>query len=164
MISLKRLVPERLRPAPSPAALRQGFFDRYAGRTLIVHQGLPEGWLGKLVHEPGGGGHFRIDARQPAYQGPPARRPAPVQWLIREHILPLGLPLPVLVKVEDRDHLRVRHLRRHGGICQPEEVAMIYDDIAARPHALLYPEDSGFAVDWGIDVEDNLVDTPYGMI
>ena len=163
-MSLKRLVPERLRPAPSAADLRQRFFDRYAGCSLIVHQGFPEGWLGKLVHEPGGGGHFRIDVRQPAYRGDPPRRPAPVQWLVREHILPLGLPLPVLVKVEERDHLRVRHLRRHGGVCQPEEVAMIYEDIAARPHALLLPEDDGFAVDWGINLEDNRVDTPYGMI
>jgi hypothetical protein len=163
-VGLKRLVPERLRPAPSVANLRQRFFDRYAGCTLILHQGFPEGWLGKLVHEPGGGGHFRIDVRQPAYSGRPPRRPAPVQWLVREHVLPLGLPLPLLIRVEDRDHLRVRHLRRHGGICQPEEVGMIYEDMAARPHALLLPEDDGFAVDWGIDVEDNMLDTPYGMI
>lgn len=163
-MSLKRLVPERLRPAPSATDLRQRFFDRYARCTLIVHQGFPEGWLGKLVHEPGGGGHFRIDARQPVFNGDPPRRPAPVQWLVREHVLPLGLPLPVLIRVEDRDHLRVRHLRRHGGICQPEEVGMIYEDMAARPHALLIPEEEGFTVDWGIDLEDNTLDTPYGMI
>jgi len=163
-VRLTRLLPERLRPAPEAGSLRQRFFDRYAGCSLIVHQGLPEGWLGKLVHEPGGGGHFRIDVRQPAYRDGPPRRPAPVQWLVREHVLPLEMPLPLLVKVEQRDHLRLRHLRRHGGVCQPEEVAMIYDDIAARPHALLYPEDGGFAIDWGIDLEDNLVDTPYGMI
>ncbi|WP_332327799.1 hypothetical protein [Thiohalorhabdus sp.] len=162
-MSLTRLVPAPLRPAPKPRTLRQRFFDRYAGCCLIVHQGFPDGWLGKLVHEPGGGGHFRIDVRHPAYQGRPPREPAPVQWLVREHILPLELPLPLLVRVEGRDHLRVRHMRRHGGICQPEEVFLLYEDIEARPHALLLPEDDSFAVDWGIDVTDNAVDTPYGM-
>lgn len=164
-MSLSRLLPERLRPSPSAAALQERFFDRYAGCSLIVHTGFPAGWLGKLVHEPGGAGHFRIDARQPVFRAEaPPRRPAPVQWLVREHILTLDLPLPVLVKVEGRDHLRVRHLRRHGGVCQPEEVGMIYDDIVARPHALLIPDDGEFSVDWGIHVEDNRVDTPYGMI
>jgi len=163
-VRLTRLLPDRLRPAPDPAELRRRFFERYAGCSLIVHQGFREGWLGRLVHEPGGGGHFRIDVRQPVFNGQPPRRPAPVQWLVREHILSLGLPLPVLVRVEGRDHLRVRHLRRHGGTCEPEEVAMIYADMEARPHLLLLPEDDGFAVEQGIDAEDNQVDSPYGMI
>ncbi|SCY50054.1 hypothetical protein [Thiohalorhabdus denitrificans] len=156
---------DRLAPEPDPQALQRGFFDRYAGRSLIVHEGFPEGWLGKLVHEPGGGGHFRIDATQPAFRpDTPARRLYPVQWLVREHILPLDLPRPVLVKVEGRDHLRARHLRRHGGICDPAEVGMILGDMTERPHVLLYPEGGGFSVDWVLDPEDNLVDTPYGLI
>ncbi|HKL78760.1 MAG TPA: hypothetical protein VJ985_10435 [Gammaproteobacteria bacterium] len=160
-----RLLRNRLRGAPAPVDRRRAFFDRYADRTLIVHQGFPEGWLGKLVHEPGGGGHFRIDVRQPPF-GPdaPSRALYPVQWLVREHILPLKLPLPLLVKVEGTDHLRARHLRRHGGVCDPAEVAMILDDMTQRPHALLLPEAEGFSVDWVLDTEDNRVETPYGLI
>ena len=155
----------RLRRDPDPAALRQAFFDRYAGRSLIVHEGLPDGWLGKLMHEPGGAGHFRIDVRQPAFRpAAPRRELYPVQYLVREHLLSLQLPLPFLVKVEDRDHLRARHLRRHGGVCDPAEVAMILEDMTQRPNALLVPEDGGFAVDWVLEVEDNGVETPYGLI
>ncbi|MFA9461877.1 hypothetical protein [Thiohalorhabdus methylotrophus] len=156
---------ERIGREPDQNNLQKAFFDRYTGRTLLVHDGLPQGWLGKLVHEPGGGGHFRIDVSGPAFRpGTPIRRLYPVQWLVREHILPLGLPRPVLVKVEDRDHLRARHLRRHGGVCDPAEVGMILEDMTERPHALLYPEEGGFSVDWVLDPEDNLVDTPYGLI
>jgi len=162
---LLRNIRKRLRRAPDAESLRQGFFDRYAGRTLIIHQGLPEGWLGKLVHEPGGGGHFRIDVRQPAFRADvPMRELYPVQYVVREHLLPLKLPLPLLVKVEDRDHLRARHLRRHGGVCDPAEVAMILDDMTQRPNALLVPDNGGFAVDWVLETEDNRVETPYGLI
>ncbi|HKJ87667.1 MAG TPA: hypothetical protein VKA48_04080 [Gammaproteobacteria bacterium] len=162
---LIRRLRERFAREPDPSGFQQAFFDRFAGCTLLVHEGFPEGWLGKLVHEPGGGGHFRIDVTQPAFRAEtPLRRLYPVQWLVREHILPLGLPRPVLVKVEGRDHLRVRHLRRHGGICDPAEVAMILEDMTERPHVLLFPEQGGFSVDRELDPEDNLVDTPYGLI
>ena len=161
----QRLLPIPFRRAPDPAARWQAFLDRYAGCSLIVHDGLPEGWLGKLVREPGGGGHFRIDVRRPAFDGGvPARRLHPVQWLVREHILPLALPRPLLVRVADRDHLRLRHLRRHGGVCDPAEVSMIHEDMAARPHALLLPHPDGFEVAWGIGVDDEAIDTPFGLI
>lgn len=164
MTVLARLA-DRILQAPGPRELRWAFFDRYANRSLIVHAGFPPGWLGKLCHEPGGAGHFRIDVRQrPFREDLPLRRLHPVQWLVRDHILPLELPLPVLVRVEARDHLKVRHLRRHGGLCDPAEVGMIHADMVDRPHALLIPDDGGFAVDHPLGWEDNRVETPYGLL
>ncbi len=156
---------DRVLPEPDPRRLRRAFFDRYAGRSLIVHGGFPDGWLGKLCQEPGGAGHFRIDIRQrPFREKVPLRRLYPVQWLVREHILPLDLPLPVLIRVHGRDHLKARHLRRHGGLCDPAEVAMIYADMVKRPHVLLVPEDKGFAVDRLLEPGDSRVASPYGLI
>ena len=160
-----RRLAERLAREPDPQDMQRAFFERYAGRTLVVHEGLPEGWLGKLVHEPGGGGHFRIDVTQSAFrEETPLRRLYPVQWLVRQHILPPGLPRPLLVKGEGRDHLRARPLRRHGGVCDPAEVGMILEDMTERPHALLYPEQGDFTVDRILDPEDNRVDSPYGLL
>lgn len=156
----------QLRP-PRQAELRAGFFARYPpGASLLVHAGLPDGWLAKLVHEPGGGGHFRIDTRQPAYRAsPPPRRPMPVHWLVRAHVLRLGLPLPLLVRVVEGEGLLVRHLRRHGGTCDAAEVGPLYEDMGKRPHFRLIPDHGGgFHAEAVLDMADNAMDTPYGLI
>lgn len=164
-LTVMKTVWGRLRPPRKPA-LREAFFARYAGCSLLVHAGFPEQWLGKLVHEPGGGGHFRIDTRQPAYSAPRLpRRPLGVHWVIRSHILPLGLPLPLLVRANVDHSLLVRHLQRHGGICDPAEVGPLYEDMLARPHYCLRPAaDGGFTAEAVLSPDENTMETPYGLI
>lgn len=127
------------------------FFERFAGRSLIVHAGLSMVWLDELLKQGGGAGHFRIDARRP-----PGPRPTPVEWLVHTHVLKLALPLPLLLKV-DRDRVRLRHLQRHGGVCDPGEIGWLLDDMAkaGRTHAVLYFENGGWRAEPGIAVEDN---------
>jgi hypothetical protein len=151
---------------PREPELRRAFYDRFpAGSALLVHAGFPEQWLGKLLHEPGGGGHFRIDIRKPSFSRPrPPRRPLAVQWLVRSHVLPLGLPLPLLVRVGSDGSLLVRHLRRHGGLCDPAEVGPLYEDMVQRPHYRLFPAGGGFRAAAVLPPEDNALDTPYGLI
>lgn len=139
------------------AKLQERFLTRFADRVLIVHAGLPSDWLEELFKLPGGAGYFRIDARRGA-QG----RPTPVEWLVHEYVLPLALPLPVLLSVED-EKVRVRHLTDRGRPRHPSEIAWMLDEIAQRHHALLSRDGAGFRVERVLAVEDNAVETPYGF-
>ncbi|MGA7802086.1 MAG: hypothetical protein WCC36_14880, partial [Gammaproteobacteria bacterium] len=65
-------------------------------RTLIVHEGLDLRWIEELLEQAGGGGHFRIDARQA-----PDDEPTPVEWLVHGHVLALQLPLPLFMQVRE---------------------------------------------------------------
>lgn len=141
----------------APESLRDRFFNRYAGACLIVHQGFPSEWLEELMKQPGGAGHFRIDARTP-----PGRRPTPVEWLVHEHLLALRLPFPLLVVVRD-ETLYVRHLSRGGQVVHPSEILWMLDEISTRHHAKLTPAADGFAVSQGLDPRDNDVESMYGL-
>ena len=125
------------------------FLARYAGRTLIVHAGFPPDWLEELLKQPGGGGHFRLDCRQLG-----ASDPAPVEWLVRRHLLPLDLPLPLIVKVTP-EALYVRHLTRGGEAVHPGEIYWLLDEIEQRHHARLVVEGGSLRIETGIDPADN---------
>lgn len=137
--------------------LRGRFLRRYAGRCLIVHRGLPAGWLEELMKQPGGAGYFRLDARRP-----PGRRPTPVEWLVHRQLLPLGLPLPLLVRVEG-EALYLRHLTRGGRPVHPSEILWLLDEIRDRHHARLRAAAGGFAVEPGLDPNDNTVQALPGL-
>ncbi|NIR60353.1 MAG: hypothetical protein GWO02_12965 [Gammaproteobacteria bacterium] len=137
---------------PDPAHLRRRFFEQFAGRTIIVHAGFLPRWLEELLEQPGGGGHFRVDARRA-----PGRPPTPVEWIVHAHLLPLGLPVPLLVRATDTD-LEVRHLTRGGKPVDPAEVLGLANEIGTRHHARLVPSRRGFEVSWGLPVEDNDID------
>jgi hypothetical protein len=134
-----------------PARMLRRFRERFTGRTLIVHRGFPAEWLEELLKQPGGGGHFRIDARPL-----PAARPTPVGWLLQTQVLPLDLPLPLLLQVRDGD-LLVRHLQRQGAAVHPSEIAWFLEELAARHHARLrFRNEAGrIEVERGIAVTDN---------
>lgn len=125
---------------------------RFAGRSLIVHDGLSAGWLEELLKEGGGAGHFRIDARRP-----PGDPPTPIEWVVHRHLLPLGLPRPFLVKV-DGARLLVRHLTRNGKPVHPSEIAWMLREIEARHHWRLLRDGEGLTAAAGMDVADNRVD------
>jgi hypothetical protein len=149
----------RLSP-PSPAQLKSRFMARFAGRTLIVHEGLSIGWVSELMKEAGGGGHFRIDVRRP-----PDRRPTPIEWLVHRQLLNHPLPLPFLVKVE-AERLLVRHLTRNGTPVHPSEINWMLGEFPTRVHLLLTSgEGEGFLPTRVLPVEDNHVeynfDPPY---
>ncbi|ACL74309.1 hypothetical protein Tgr7_3241 [Thioalkalivibrio sulfidiphilus HL-EbGr7] len=138
-----------LRRRPNPNRLRQQFLERFTGRTLIVHEGFPPEWLEELLKQPGGGGHFRLDVRQIN-----VRKPSPIEWFVREHVLPLGLPLPLLVRVSPPE-LRVRHLRRGNHAVHPSEIQWFLEELDTRAHATLRVTDTGFTAEPGIPVSDN---------
>jgi len=136
---------------------QQRFLERFAGRVLIVHEGLPGDWLEELFKIPGGAGYFRVDARRH-----PEGRPTPVEWLVHEYVLPLELPLPVLLSVSG-EVVRVRHLTDRGQPRHPSDIAWMLDEIDTRHHAVLKPQGEGFSVERVLAVEDNAVETPYGF-
>lgn len=125
------------------------FLARYAGRTLIVHAGFPPDWLEELLKQPGGGGYFRLDSRQATNADP-----TPVEWLVRRHLLPLALPLPLVVKVTP-GVLYVRHLVRGGEAVHPSEIYWLLDEIEVRHHARLDVDGASLRVTAGIDPADN---------
>jgi hypothetical protein len=137
--------------APRPARQLDRFRERFTGRSLIVHRGFPGDWLEQLLKQPGGGGHFRLDARTL-----PAARPTPVEWLVQVHVLPLDLPQPLFLKVREGDVL-VRHLDRGGRAVHPSEIAWFLEELATRHHARLRfgSEPGHIEVSLGISVNDN---------
>lgn len=137
---------------PDPTALRARFLQRFAGKTIIVHDGLSIGWVSELNKEAGGGAHFRIDARNP-----PGRKPTPIEWVVHHHILPHKLPLPLLVKVSV-DQLLIRHLTRNHAPVHPSEIYWMLGEFPERAHLVLSAGGKGFAVTRGIPVSDNVVD------
>lgn len=126
------------------------FLARYRGRTLIVHRGFPPDWLNELLKQPGGGGHFRIDARQLS-QG----EATPVDWLLQRHVLPMDLPLPLLIKVDGDGTLYLRHLLRGSQAVHPSELYWFLEEIAERHHACLRAEDGTVITLPGIPLTDN---------
>jgi len=117
--------------ARRPARQLTQFRARFTGRSLIVHRGFPEEWLGELLKQPGGGGHFRLDSRQL-----PASQPTPVEWLVQNHVLPLDLPQPLLLCIREQDIL-ARHLDRGGRAVHPSEIAWFLEELEDRHHARL---------------------------
>lgn len=138
-----------LRRRQGPKWLRQRFLDRFAGRTIIVHSGFPPEWLEELLRQPGGGGHFRLDVRHIN-----DRHPTPIEWFAREHVLPLGLPLPLLVHVGDR-HIRIRHLTRGEQPVHPAEIQWFLDEMDERHHVRLRITRGDFVPEPGIPFSDN---------
>ncbi|SIT70163.1 hypothetical protein SAMN05216526_1250 [Ectothiorhodosinus mongolicus] len=136
---------------PGPEAQLERFLQRYGGRTLIIHEGFPSNWMKQLLRQAGGGGHFRIDARPL-----PAAKPTPVEWLVQTHILPIGLPLPLLARVEE-NMILLRHLNRDGYVVHPSEIAWFLAELSSRHHAAL--DYSGGAnaisVTHGLAISDN---------
>lgn len=130
-------------------SLLNRFLDRYAGRTLIVHAGFPPEWLEELLRQPGGGGHFRLDLRQIGNG-----RPTPVEWLLERHVLPLGLPQPLLLKVT-REWVYLRHLTRNGTVVHPSEIYWFLEEIEQRHHARLRIEGASLYAERGLDPADN---------
>ncbi len=132
--------------------LRERFLDRFAGRTIIVHQGLTIGWVGELMKEAGGGAHFRFDARTL-----PAKRPTPIEWMVERHVLPLCLPMPLLIKIDGRN-LLIRHLMRNGMPVHPSEIYWMLGEFPERTHIVLSASGQGFKISRKMPVSDNLVD------
>ena len=118
-------------------------------------------WLEELLQQGGGGAHFRLDTRTL----PTDARASPVEFFVREYLLPLELPLPIVAKV-DADRVAVRHLQRYGGLCHPSDIAWILDDMKdrARMHACCIRRGEAVAVVRGIPVGDNAIETPDGLV
>jgi hypothetical protein len=137
--------------AGRPARQLQRFRDRFTGRTLILHCGFPAAWLAELLKQPGGGGHFRLDIRLL-----PTLRPTPIEWLVQTQLLPLDLPLPVLVRVRERD-LLARHLQRHGSPVHPSEIGWFLEELDQRFHArFVFSDTPGMMhLERGLAMDDN---------
>ncbi|OOG23981.1 hypothetical protein B1C78_09710 [Thioalkalivibrio denitrificans] len=138
-----------LRRRQGPKWLRQQFLDRFMGRTLIVHRGLPPEWLDELLKQPGGGGHFRIDARRVDQ-----KHPTPIEWFVRDHVLPLALPMPVLVQV-GQGFILLRHLTRNEQPVHPGEIRWFLDEMDTRHHMRLRITHDEFVPEPGIPSADN---------
>lgn len=138
-------------------ALLWRFIDRFRGRTIIVHAGLPAAWLEEMFKLPGGAGYFRFDARIA-----PGAVPTPIEWLVHEHVMTLHLPLPLLLQVRD-DAIHMRHLTERGRVKHPSEIAWMLDEIETRHHARLAVSGNTLCAQHGLPVEDNAVETPYGF-
>ena len=150
MISrLVTLIRRRGRSARRRATAYGPFFAKFTGRTIIVHSGLGIEWTNDLLTVGGGGGHLRFDIRQAR-----PRSPGPLERVVREQVLPLALPLPLVVKVEPTTML-VRHLNRNGTICHPADIVWMLDEIGTRFHAALYLEADGLRLRRGLPPEEN---------
>lgn len=141
-------------------ALEASFFERFQGRSLLVHDGLPSGWLDELLKTGGGGRHLRIDARTLETSDA-----APVAWLVREVVLPLALPLPQILLVEPGT-VRIRHLRHGGHVRHPADIPWILDDIRerGRAHAIVAYDGNRLKGELRLPAADNDVETPYGVL
>ncbi len=134
------------------------FFGRFANRTLILHDGLTLEWLTELLKVGGGGGHFRLNIRQPS--GP---HPTPIEWVVHHDILPLQLPLPLVCAV-GTDRIDIRHLRVRGRVCHPADIAWILDDMRTRGrrHATLQRKDGTLHPSCDLPVDDNAYEIDCG--
>lgn len=138
--------------APKPAASLAAFRERFTGRTIIVHEGLSIGWVAELMKEAGGGAHFRFDMRKA-----PDTRPTPIEWFVHRQVLPHGLPLPMLLRVEDAC-VRVRHLVRNGRIVHPSEIYWMLREMPQRVHLELRFDNDEVIARAKLPVDDNAVD------
>jgi len=136
----------------SPLTLQDRFFERFRGRTIILHRGFPPGYLAELLKQPGGGGHFRVDLRQLG-----SEVDSPMDWLLQRHVLPLDLPTPLLLKVED-ETIYLRHLLQGSNPGHPSEILWMLDAIHERHHALLQRMPAGLQPRRGMAVDDNAID------
>ncbi|MFN4263997.1 MAG: hypothetical protein ACK4IT_10425 [Thioalkalivibrionaceae bacterium] len=125
--------------------------ERFMHRTIIVHRGFPDDWFSELLKQPGGGGHFRLDARRL-----PTARPAPIEWMVQTHVQPLDLPHPLLIRI-DEHHILIRHLMRNDHAVHPSEIGWFLEELDTRHHARLAWEGDGFRREAAgcIDVADN---------
>lgn len=131
----------------------EAFFNRFTGRTLILHAGLPAWWTGELTALAGGGAHLRLDVRQIG-----DTRPTPVEWMARQHILPQNPPLPLLVRVEQQQVLRIRHLQSGNNLLHPSDLWWILQEFDQRWHFRIQVLAEGCQVDNGIALHDNDLD------
>ena len=105
----------------------------------------------ELLKLGGGGGHFRIDARQALDTR------SPVSWIMHRFILPLAVPRPLLCAIEG-DVIAIRHLLTRGGrTCHPADIAWILSDMRTRGrcHATLKRRATGLEACAGISCDDN---------
>lgn len=123
--------------------------QRFNGRTLIVHSGLPEEWLKELLKQQGSANYFRIDLRVQTED-----RPSPVEKFVEDQLLPLELPLPFMAKI-DNDNVYLRHLTRNNDLVDPSEVSMIHTEIENRYHLRLSIEKAKTEAFPGMDLQDN---------
>lgn len=142
--------------APKPAASLEAFRERFTGRTIIVHQGLSIGWVAELMKEAGGGAHFRFDTRNA-----PGARPTPIEWFVHRHVLPHGLPLPLLLRV-DEVCVHARHLVRGGRVVHPSEIYWMLREMPQRVHLELRFEHDGVVASTKMPVDDNSVEFEFG--
>lgn len=131
--------------------------SRFSGRTVIVHEGFPEQWLERLLRQPGGAGHLRIDVRRL-----PTQNPSPIEWLVQAHVVPLGLPLPLVVRIQP-EALHLRHLRRREGVVHPSEIGWFLIELDRRYHACLTPDATGYSVTRGIPEHDNEAESLFDL-
>ncbi len=136
-------------PMPQATGPVARFFERFAGRTVIVHSGLDIDWVAELFTLGGGGGHLRFDVRQI-----PSSRPQPLERVVTDALLPLALPLPLLLKIGPKAIL-VRHLIRDGVICPPDNLAWISEEIDDRFHVALRLAGNRLHHIRGIPLDDN---------
>ena len=135
---------------PDPTRQLDAFFERFAGKHLVLHRGFEANWLEELLKQAGGAGYFRVDLRQMD-----RRKPAPVEWVVQTYLEPLELPLPTFVLVRDGE-LLVRHLTRGDRAVHPSEILWFLDEIDARHHArLVRSAPDHLDTTRGIPVEDN---------
>ena len=146
--------------ARAEAARARGFFQRFAGKSLIVHEGLGADWLDELLKTGGGGSHFRIDLRH--YGDTDV---SPVGWLV-QHLRPIALPRPLLVLAGHDAILLIRHLRQGKYTCHPGELPWFIDDIQERGryHARIQWTTAGPLIEHGLSVDDNHVEISYGSL
>ena len=143
---------------PNPTScllLQRRFLERFTGRAIIVHRGFPGTFLRELLEQPGGGGHFRMDARI-AESVPPT----PIEWVVHRFVLPLSLPLPILIQV-DADALYLRHLIQGDRVGHPSEILWMLDSIRERHHARLDRRQGHYPVTMGMPVQDNRIDYDF---
>ncbi|WP_369573350.1 hypothetical protein [Acidithiobacillus sp. IBUN Pt1247-S3] len=139
----------------SSDSLLDRFFTRFARRSIIVHAGFAEGYFGELLEQPGGGGHFRVDLRIAA-----STPPSPMDWVVHKQVLPLELPVPLLIQV-DEDCLYIRHLVQGKSTGHPSEILWMMDAIRERYHARLLRSGASLLVERGMDTSDNRIDYDF---
>lgn len=135
-------------PSPDPM---ERFLERFYGRMVIVHAGLSPGWLRELERERAARGIFRFDARRRS-----RRRDNLMESVVLGQVLPRGLPLPLLMRVE-HDGLRLRHLTRGGHPVHPSELGPILAELDRRYHLWLRMRGRHLAPHHGIPPADNRV-------
>ncbi|MHB1566498.1 MAG: hypothetical protein ACYCXG_07240 [Acidiferrobacter sp.] len=135
------------------------FFSQYKGRTLIVHNGLAIDWLEELFKLGGGAaGHLRINVTRLQRS-----KPAPVEWVVHEFLLPLQLPLPLLCDIGPVE-IQVRHLTIRQHLCHPADISGILDDMRrqSRCHARLKAAGHRLIAQHELPPDDNRYDIETG--